>query len=108
MSLYNIVEETPKGDIVHAVNLTQPQAEDMLCDMVNMGLDAYMVKCEGNGNLLRSNYGDKRDYRKIDIFLNGDYHTSTTWAKDHFEAKLAYMIKRELSTNDKITTFYGV
>ena len=26
-------------------------------------------------------YGNKRDFRKIDIFLDGQYKFSTTWAK---------------------------
>lgn len=27
------------------------------------------------------NYGDKRDHRKIDIYVDGNYKASTTWAK---------------------------
>ena len=64
------------------------------------------VKC--NTHLLRDDYGDKRNYRKIDVYVDGIYRGSTTWAKNHFEAKLVYMIKNELSTSDKITTRYGV
>ena len=33
------------------------------------------------------NYGDIRDYRKIDLFYNGFYIYSTTWAKTCKEAK---------------------
>jgi len=33
-------------------------------------------------------YGDKRDYNKIDIYVDGQYEFSTTWAKDTIEAKL--------------------
>lgn len=32
-------------------------------------------------------YGDKRDYRKIDIYFEGRYICSTTWSKDCKEAK---------------------
>jgi hypothetical protein len=31
-------------------------------------------------------YGNKRDYRKIDIFSGGKYLCSTTWAKSLGEA----------------------
>jgi hypothetical protein len=31
-------------------------------------------------------YGDKRNYRKIDIYINGRYDSSTTWAKTLDEA----------------------
>lgn len=33
------------------------------------------------------NYGDKRDYPKIDVYVNGVYRGSTTWAKTCKEAK---------------------
>lgn len=36
-------------------------------------------------------YGDKRDYRKIDIFVDGKYVASTTWAKNCKEAKAQYV-----------------
>lgn len=32
-------------------------------------------------------YGDKRDYRKIDVYHNGKYAHSTTWSKNLKEAK---------------------
>jgi hypothetical protein len=31
-------------------------------------------------------YGDKRDYRKIDLIVGGEYRCSTTWAKTLKEA----------------------
>lgn len=31
-------------------------------------------------------YGDKRDYKKIDIYVNGKYDGSTNWAKTCKEA----------------------
>lgn len=31
-------------------------------------------------------YGDKRDYRKIDIYRNGSYCCSTTWSRTCREA----------------------
>jgi len=34
-----------------------------------------------------SKYGDKKDYRKIDVIHNGKYAHSTTWAKNLKEAK---------------------
>lgn len=38
-------------------------------------------------------YGDKRDYRKIDILVCGKYACSTTWARTLREAKAQYFIK---------------
>ena len=32
-------------------------------------------------------YGNKRDYPKIDIFLDGQYEFSTTWARNIVEAR---------------------
>ena len=37
------------------------------------------------------NYGEKRDYPKRDIFVNGTYSGSTTWAKTNKEAKERYI-----------------
>lgn len=37
------------------------------------------------------NYGDKRDYRKIDIFVYGRYVCSTTWARTCREAIARYI-----------------
>ncbi len=31
-------------------------------------------------------YGDKRDFPKIDIFVNGEYAASTSWARTCREA----------------------
>jgi hypothetical protein len=36
-------------------------------------------------------YGDKRNYRKIDIFINGKYECSTTWANTCKEARVRYI-----------------
>lgn len=32
-------------------------------------------------------YGDKRDYPKIDIYVNGEYRVSTTWSATCREAR---------------------
>jgi hypothetical protein len=32
-------------------------------------------------------YGDKRDYKKIDIYINGKYWRSTNWARNLKVAK---------------------
>ena len=32
-------------------------------------------------------YGDKRDFPKIDIYLNGQYIATTTWSRTCKEAK---------------------
>ena len=36
-------------------------------------------------------YGNKRDYPKIDIFVSGDYVASTTWAVSCHVAKEKYI-----------------
>ncbi len=36
-------------------------------------------------------YGDKRDYRKIEIFVNGKYIATTTWSKTCKEAKRRFL-----------------
>lgn len=43
-------------------------------------------------------YGDKRDYPKIDIYLNGKYVCSTTWSKTLKDAVRVYADKNKLST----------
>ena len=35
-------------------------------------------------------YGLKRDYPKIDIFVNGNYVATTTWSRTCKEAKIRY------------------
>jgi hypothetical protein len=37
------------------------------------------------------NYGDKRDHKKIDIFVDEKYRSSTTWAKTCKEAKEKFL-----------------
>lgn len=39
---------------------------------------------------MRKNYGEKRDYRKIDLYCMGQYVASTTWAKSLLEARQGY------------------
>lgn len=52
-------------------------------------------------------YGDKRDYKKIDIYLNGVYKCSTTWAKSLTVAKVKFMEgycrKNNLLTNCRVS-----
>ena len=40
-------------------------------------------------------YGDKRDYRKIDIYHGAQYVGSTTWARTCREAKERYIEAKE-------------
>lgn len=56
---------------------------------------------------LRSDYGDKKDYRKIDIFWRGTYKASTTWAKDLREARHAFSIKHKNLAISEIVTKYA-
>jgi hypothetical protein len=38
-------------------------------------------------------YGDKRDHKKIEIFVDGNYVSTTTWASTCAEAKEQYLAK---------------
>lgn len=37
-------------------------------------------------------YGDKRDYPKIEIYVNGVYKCTTTWSRTLTEAKEHYLL----------------
>jgi len=50
-------------------------------------------------------YGDKRDYPKIDIYAQGIYQCSTTWAKSCKEARERY--KSPTGGTAKITAHYS-
>jgi hypothetical protein len=45
------------------------------------------------GTTLNEAYGDRRDYPKLHIFVNGEYLATTTWAKNKKEAKDNYLEK---------------
>ncbi len=49
----------------------------------------------------RNPYGDKRDHRKIDIYVGGDYVGSTTWAKNLKEAVAHYSGKVATTSAEK-------
>lgn len=42
-------------------------------------------------------YGDKRDYPKIDLYLNGKYVCSTNWSKTLKDAKQVYADKTKVN-----------
>jgi len=44
---------------------------------------------------MRSTYGQKRNYRKIDLFLHGEYICTTTWARTLTEAREAFLQDRQ-------------
>lgn len=48
------------------------------------------------------NYGDKRDYPKIDIYVHGKYACSTTWARTCKEAVDRYMASKGFISLNKI------
>ncbi len=41
-------------------------------------------------------YGEKRDYRKIDLYMFNKYECSTTWAKTCKEAKEVFCKRNKL------------
>jgi hypothetical protein len=43
----------------------------------------------------KDDYGDNRDNKKIEIFVNGKYEATTTWAKTCQEAKQKYLEKNK-------------
>jgi len=52
-------------------------------------------------------YGDKRDYRKIDIYLNGKYDSSTNWASSLKQAKEKYLEKNKDVDASSVKTEYS-
>ncbi len=49
-------------------------------------------------------YGDKRDYPKIDLYINGVYWRSTTWAKTCKEAKERRINSDSIGLRGKLIT----
>lgn len=50
-------------------------------------------------------YGDKRDYRKIDIYVKGRYVCTTTWSKTCKEARARYSLVYNIPSSDIKTRF---
>ena len=53
------------------------------------------------------NYGDKRNYRKIDLFYNGAYICSTTWARTCKEAKAVLLENSGGYGYQKVVQLFG-
>lgn len=53
-------------------------------------------------------YGDKRDYPKIDIFLDGKYEGTTTWSRTCADAKEKYLVNmiKEKYDPDRVTCHF--
>ena len=52
-------------------------------------------------------YGNKRDYPKINIFVNGIYRCSTTWTKTCKEAREHFIASGPAMPLDaKVTAFF--
>ena len=53
-------------------------------------------------------YGDKRDYKKIDIYVEGVYKCSTTWSRTCADAIDRYYDRHpELTVNNKVTAHFA-
>lgn len=52
-------------------------------------------------------YGDKRNYRKIDIYVDGIYQCSTTWSKTCRDAKKRFIDNNVIESNKKITAYFA-
>lgn len=55
------------------------------------------------GDEMRMDYGDKRDYPKIDIYYMGQYQASTTWAKTCKEAIESWKAKNGIPASNNVT-----
>jgi len=53
-----------------------------------------------------SAFGDKRDYPKIDIIVNGEYKVTTTWSKTLKEAKDKYLEKNPDVAPESVKCFF--
>ena len=52
-------------------------------------------------------YGDKRDYKKIDIYINKKYVCSTNWANTCKKAVKEWTTKNGIKRSDTITACYS-
>jgi hypothetical protein len=51
-------------------------------------------------------YGDKRDYPKIEIFVDGLYRATTSWAKTCREAVEHYRTNHPEDADKKVLAFF--
>jgi len=65
-------------------------------------LDAYYKRNYADEYTKQAAYGDKRDFPKIDIFIDGVYDSSTTWAKSCKEAKEQFLLKYPNYTSEQV------
>jgi len=74
-----------------------------LIEKANMTEEKVLDKIEAKLNSIKieSAYGDKRDYPKIDIYEDGKYVATTTWAKTCKEAEEKYKEKHPDAKNVK-------
>jgi hypothetical protein len=56
--------------------------------------------------LLPAGYGNRRDHRKINLYLNGIYVGSTTWARTLAIAIQGYLANRTVTRGSKIEAEY--
>lgn len=47
-------------------------------------------------------YGDRRNFPKIDLYWRGSYRASTTWAKTCKEAKERFLAKHDNLNADEV------
>ena len=57
---------------------------------------------------MRLEYGDKRDYKKIDIYVDGVYKCSTTWSRTCTDAIARYYDRHpELTAQNKVVAHFA-
>lgn len=55
--------------------------------------------------MIKEEYGDKRDYPKLHIMVDGEYKGTTTWSKNKKEAKDKYLEKNKNIDPNKVKIF---
>ena len=73
--------------------------------LADLGL-LSLLKCEYGGIVMLS-YGDKRNYRKIDLFYDGAYICSTTRSRTCREAKAALLENNGSYGHQKVVQLFG-
>lgn len=79
-------------------------------DVYNQLAAAVEAELAGGGvaEAKDDNYGNKRDHRKIDIYVDGKYEASTNWAKNLKIAKEKYLEKEGKDMDaSKVVTRYA-
>lgn len=98
------VPEFPEKDASNSE--WESKAKELMVQKDKLFNELYNVKSLGKAEKSAA-YDDKKDYRKIDIFVDGEYECSTTWAKSLLEAKDKYLEKNPGIPYESISVIYS-